>query len=268
MSIYGATEIYYFAERTMSKLNRAVKLNLCTLKYKLVLLICIFLTKNITTAQSIYYEDKNLRGYIDDISSIKAPLDSHTEKMITIQISFMVNTNPSSYKELLDNIDDIPEHLRLAVVQGMVNIKGKDIEINKNYKLVPKKLIAEIDNFTYLLPSNNKEKMVVNTDGTDYLWAAIAITGNRDYLKRIITFLNQFPPWVRTVAFELENRKAIDKAMFKLTGVQGNEVENLLSQLTTEERYEIMTYDIVSWSLESNKKQYPVLDFMINSIQT
>ncbi len=247
---------------------KIVSQNFCILKYKAILLICMcsFLITTIASANDMYYEDKNLQGYIDSINEIKAPLDPHTEKIIVIQMTFMLDAYPEIYKELLNNINNVPEHLRPAIIQGIVNVKGKDIETNKNYKLLPQQLIAEINSFRYRLPSDNEENMVINTDSTDYLWAALDATGNKDYVQKIITFLSQIPLKSRVLGEEVKNRANLDKAWFELTGSQGKEVQNLVSQLTLEERYEVATYQIISWSLESSSTNHPKIKVMVDSI--
>ena len=103
----------------------------------------------------------------------------------------------------------------------------------------------------------------------DYLWTAFYVTGNQDYLVRIVTFLSQFSTKIRAISQEIKNREIIDNVTSKL-GVSSKteSLDSLVKTLTMKEKFEIISYDIVSWSLESNRKSFPAIDISVKEIFT
>jgi hypothetical protein len=110
--------------------------------------------------------------------------------------------------------------------------------------------------------------MDFNCKTADYLWVAFYMTGNQEYLLKIITFLNQFPLQIRILAAEAINREAIQRILNVATGTHDQETpyQDILDTLTVDETTQFYTYKIISWSLASNREQYPTIDTMVEKI--
>jgi len=145
-------------------------------------------------------------------------------------------------------------------VQGIVNAQGKKAEINDKYNLSPQNLVEEINKIEFIFPSDTLEKMDFNCKTADYLWVAFYMTGNKEYLLKIITFLNQFPLQIRILAAEATNNVATG------THDQKTPYQDILDTLTVDETTQFYTYKIISWSLASNREQYPTIDTMVEKI--
>ena len=233
------------------------------------IIVCILLiASKITYARTLYYEDQDLKSFLADLSLISKPRASvPAKKMITIGITFIVSKNPKRYQEVLNHLNSIPQYLRPAIIQGLVNTNGKNIKVNQTYKLTPYPLIEEIDNLSFILPSNNLKDYELNMMTADYLWSAFAATGHHDYLLRIITFLNQFSLRIRAIGQEIKNREVCDKLETYFTGsLTTSSLYDLLDSLTKEEVIESMSYKVVSWSVESLRKTCPAVDSAVKTI--
>ena len=222
-----------------------------------------------TMAAELFYENPNLSLLIQHLPHDKTKkCDIHEQKILTIQVTFALLKNPKLLPDLINKLDSVAPSVQTSIVQGIVNAQGKKAEINDKYNLSPQNLVEEINKIEFIFPSDTLEKMDFNCKTADYLWAAFHMTGNKEYLLKIITFLNQFPLQIRILAAEAINREAIQRILNVATGThdQKTPYQDILDTLTVDEITQFYTYKIISWSLASNREQYPTIDTMVEKI--
>jgi hypothetical protein len=248
-----------------NKINKKFVGHMFYFSKRIAIMLLLLFNIQSSFAAGLYYQDQDLKGFFDSIS--KEPDNNpHAKKLIVIQTSLILDQNPKAYDEMTENLNGVTTHLKSAIVQGIVNIKGKDVGVNKNYNLTPDAVIDEVNNGSFVFPVNNLEDMDKNTREADYLWAAFNITGNKDYIMRIIAFLSKFSKESKILAAEFQNTQMLDQ-MQKGLGVENASLaKDFLSSLPKEQLPEVITYNIIEWSLSSHMRQYPVIKSMVEEI--
>lgn len=233
---------------------------------KISMLFCIVMNVQISFAGSLYYKNKDLKAVLDSFSLAPSPISSHTKKIIEVQVSFILDQNPKSYDEIIKLLDAMPKHLRPTIVQAIVNVKGRGIAINKDYNFTPHPIIAEMNKIQHIFPVESQESYAENSDKTDILWSAYYITGNKEYLMRIVTFLSQFSKEVKIAAAEWKNTQMLDQFQKQL-GVESSLEKEFIKELfETKIAFAVLAFGTVEWSLSANMHQYPEIKAAVEKI--
>lgn len=232
---------------------------------KTIILLCLLFNVGSSFADGLYFKHKDLRNYFDQYKELPKPLPDYLSTKIEVEISLILDQNPDAYDEIVENLKDVHNSLKPFIIQGIVNIKGQDVAINKDFNLSPKPALTAVNNAPYIFPSDTINAFDANPIITDYFWWAYYVTGNKDYLMRIITFLSKFSKEVKSMSVELDNTRILDATQSKL-GVKSSLEKEFLQSIPQNMLFEVVNYNIIEGSLSSNMGQYPEIKEVVEQI--
>ena len=206
----------------------------------------------------LYFEHGDIKHLFQEYSDNAISAQSY-EYYIETQISLIISREPKKYQEIIGNLDIVQENLQRFIVQGLVNIKGKDIEVNSRYNLEPRTIIEELEKINLVYPVKDDDTLNNNFKLVDMLIAALHITGNRKYLTVLLEFPTKCSEAIRTTATSL------------LSSVtESNSLQNVLKtykqKVEQQEFYDCSSCIIAYHYTNLHRQKYQEIDNMAKKI--
>lgn len=222
---------------------------------KIFIILYILFSFTAARAEEQFYKKPSLNSFIHIIQA-KNNDPYKCEICLNSFVLMSLHTHNVLFKKAIDNLADYAPVVQLNIIQGLVNLKGKEF-----LQSLPKNISVNIENIKPNLDvqyikdlqlktsaSNEKELKEIAIIG-DTIWSAYIATGDVKYLHKILSFLANTSIKIRTIEVELKNREAIARALSTQPDIQ-----DLVNSLSKTEKYAFTGYITVLYTLERAQK--------------
>lgn len=220
----------------------------------------------------LFYENPTFPNLERQLSLlIESSVESPTiQKYSLIFLVVALDKHKAFVSEFVNKYASYPKPVQQIVAQAVAEVGGPSAVAQlKDDKVIVQansilKFVEEL-NFVSKDPENyNEEDMKYNCIVADSLILAFHASGDSKYLARVMKYLADWPEPLKLLAWEMLNRESLVlvKNESKKGKQEKKEVINYQDIIDAVEktqlanRYQLFTYKIILWAIESNKDQH------------
>lgn len=203
---------------------------------------------------------------------------AHLNNISNVFLTAVFVRHPDYTKTVYKKFNQYSEEEKLIFANALIAIEGKEVLNKLRYSLPAEEKLLSIKDVDRIDLKNLKKTQGMNVlcSSTDYLWSAFEATGDDKYLENILNYLASEPIIIRTLAFEMINRDALNKMINKFSGSQNSkkitndDIKQKISDLAKKDKrysYEkLQTYRIILWSMQAQRMQHPDIEAKVQRI--
>lgn len=168
--------------------------------------------------------------------------------------------------EFVNRYKSYPRPMQIVVAQALAEVRGQGIlsELKeKDVITIPHSIIKSVNELSFINkdPDNyNEEDEKYNCIVVDSLILAFHASGDEKYLVKIMKFLSDWPVPVRQLAWEMLNKDMqVSAKQGDSDKQEAGDYKDILDALETTRlanKFQLLTYKIVLWAIESNREQH------------